>query len=163
MIFIWITITTGVLVYTYILSLERVKCRSLSESNVTASSCFGGLFASVLGGETKQGKPASWDALLCSLLKLVNKLVQTPLIAQNYVSSWNIYCFKNLRWFPSPGSSYSKLSHDTNFKIVGIRVMCSPRDPRFVISNLVEVDFQDVQILSTSPPEGTLSCGVFMF
>ncbi|KAJ9600171.1 hypothetical protein L9F63_009505, partial [Diploptera punctata] len=76
--------SVGVLVYTYILSLERVKCRSLSESNVTASSCFGGLFASVLGGETKQGKPASWDALLCSLLKLVNKLVQTPLVTQNH-------------------------------------------------------------------------------
>ncbi|PSN56888.1 hypothetical protein C0J52_00682 [Blattella germanica] len=74
--------SVGVLVYTYILSLEKVKCRSLSESNVTASSCFGGLFASVLGGETKQGKPASWDALLCSLLKLVNKLVQTPLVSQ---------------------------------------------------------------------------------
>jgi hypothetical protein len=76
----------GVLVYTYILSLERVKCRSVSESSVTASSCFGGLFASVLGGEVKQGKPASWDALLCSLLKLVNKLVQTPLASQAHVS-----------------------------------------------------------------------------
>ncbi|XP_069689782.1 baculoviral IAP repeat-containing protein 6 isoform X2 [Periplaneta americana] len=76
--------SVGVLVYTYILSLEKVKCRSVSESNVTASSCFGGLFASVLGGETKQGKPASWDALLCSLLKLVNKLVQTPLVSQSH-------------------------------------------------------------------------------
>ncbi|PNF18833.1 hypothetical protein B7P43_G01653, partial [Cryptotermes secundus] len=73
--------SVGVLVYSYILSLEKVKCHSVSESNVTASSCFGGLFASVLGGETKQGKPASWDALLCSLLKLVNKLVQTPLMS----------------------------------------------------------------------------------
>jgi hypothetical protein len=77
----------GVLVYTYILSLEKVKCRNVSESNVTASSCFGGLFASVLGGETKQGKPASWDALLCSLLKLVNRLVQTPLVSHTHVSS----------------------------------------------------------------------------
>ena len=76
----------GVLVYTYILSLEKVKCRSVSESSVTASSCFGGLFASVLGGEMKQGKPASWDALLCSLLKLVNKLVQTPLASHAHVS-----------------------------------------------------------------------------
>jgi hypothetical protein len=79
----------GVLVYTYILSLEKVKCRSVSESNVTAASCFGGLFASVLGGEMKQGKPASWDALLCSLLKLVNKLVQTPLTSHAHVSCSN--------------------------------------------------------------------------
>ncbi|KDR13250.1 hypothetical protein L798_12638, partial [Zootermopsis nevadensis] len=76
--------SVGVLVYTYILSLEKVKCRSVSESNVIASSCFGGLFASVLGGETKQGKPASWDALLCSLLKLVNKLIQTPLVSHTH-------------------------------------------------------------------------------
>ena len=41
----------------------------------------------------------------------------------------------------------------------GLRVTCSPRDPRFVGSNLAEVDgfFQDVKILSTSPPGGTLS------
>ena len=41
----------------------------------------------------------------------------------------------------------------------GLGVMCSPRDPRFVSSNPAEVDgfFQDVKILSTSPPRGTLS------
>ena len=38
--------------------------------------------------------------------------------------------------------------------IVGLGVMCSPRDPRFAGSNPAEVDgfFQDVKILSTSPP-----------
>ena len=38
----------------------------------------------------------------------------------------------------------------------GLGVTCSPRDPRFVGSNPAEVDgfFQDVKILSTSPPGG---------
>ena len=37
-------------------------------------------------------------------------------------------------------------------------VMCSLRDPRFTSSNPTEVDgfFQDVKILSTNPPGGTL-------
>lgn len=80
------TIISGVLVYNYILSTEKIKCRSISETSVSASSCFGGLFASVLGGDVKQGKPASWDVLLCSLLKLVNKLIQTPLNPPSLVS-----------------------------------------------------------------------------
>ena len=39
--------------------------------------------------------------------------------------------------------------------------MCLPRDPRFAGSNAAEVDgfFQDVKIMSTSPPGGTLSWG----
>ena len=40
-------------------------------------------------------------------------------------------------------------------------VTCSPRDPRFADSNPTEVDefFQDVKILSTSPPGRTLIWG----
>ena len=43
--------------------------------------------------------------------------------------------------------------------LCGLGVTCSPRDPGFADSNPAEVDgfFQDVQILSTSPPGGTLS------
>ena len=43
----------------------------------------------------------------------------------------------------------------------GLGVTCSPRDTRFVGSNPAEVDgfFQDVKIMSTSPPGGTLSLG----
>ena len=43
----------------------------------------------------------------------------------------------------------------------GLGVTCSPRDPRFAGSNPADVDgfFQDVKILSTSPPGGTLSWG----
>ena len=41
----------------------------------------------------------------------------------------------------------------------GLEVMCSPRDPRFAGLNPAEFDgfFQDVKILSISPPGGTLS------
>ena len=44
----------------------------------------------------------------------------------------------------------------------GLGVTCSPRDPKFACSNPPEDDefFQDVKILSTSPPGGTLSWGV---
>ena len=43
----------------------------------------------------------------------------------------------------------------------GLEVTCSPRDPRFAGSNPAEVVgfFQNVKILSTSPPGGTLSRG----
>ena len=43
----------------------------------------------------------------------------------------------------------------------GLGVTCSPRDPRFVDSNSAEADgfFQDVKLLSTCPPGGTLSWG----
>ena len=49
------------------------------------------------------------------------------------------------------------------YSIVGLGslgVTCSPRDPRFAGLNLAQVDefFQDVKILSTSPPGGILSC-----
>ena len=41
----------------------------------------------------------------------------------------------------------------------GLGVTCSPRDPRFVGSNPAEVDgfFQDLKIVNTSPPGGTLN------
>ena len=43
----------------------------------------------------------------------------------------------------------------------GLEVTCSPGDQRFAGSNPAEVDgfFQNVKILSTSPPGGTLSWG----
>ena len=46
-----------------------------------------------------------------------------------------------------------------NNYLVGLGVTCSPRDPRFVDSNPAEVNgfFQDVKILSSSPPGGILS------
>ena len=43
----------------------------------------------------------------------------------------------------------------------GLGITCSPRDPRFAGSSPAEVDgfFQDVKILSKSPPGGNLSGG----
>ena len=51
------------------------------------------------------------------------------------------------------------LSTTKQVGIVGLGATCSPRDPRFAGSNPTKVDgiFQNVKILSTSPPEGTLS------
>ena len=44
-------------------------------------------------------------------------------------------------------------------RLGGLGVTCSPRDPMFACSNPSEVEgfFQDVKILSTSPPGRTLS------
>uniref|UniRef100_T1IPT5 Dual E2 ubiquitin-conjugating enzyme/E3 ubiquitin-protein ligase BIRC6 n=1 Tax=Strigamia maritima TaxID=126957 RepID=T1IPT5_STRMM len=68
------------LVYDYIVSAERVICRSSIETGVSASSCFGGLFASVLRGESQSSSSNSGnrDTLVCNLLRLVNCLIQIP-------------------------------------------------------------------------------------
>lgn len=64
------------LVHQHILCQERVSCRSTSENSVNARSCFGGLFASFLRGGDSKASDASRDLLMCSLLKLVNNLIQ---------------------------------------------------------------------------------------
>ena len=63
-------------------------------------------------------------------------------------------------------SSLITADYATDFYLVivglgDLGVTCSPRGPRFVGSNPIEVDgfFQDVKILSTSPLGGTLSRG----
>ena len=65
---------------------------------------------------------------------------------------------------PREGGEVGKISTYSYFGEVGLGglgVPCSPRDPRFAGLNPSEVDgfFQDVKILSTSPPGGTLSWG----
>ena len=72
---------------------------------------------------------------------------------------WSIYVF--------PAYKFGKNIHKLNVifcicvDLGGLGVTCSPRDPRFSGSNPAEVDgfFQDLKILSTSPPGGTLSWG----
>ncbi|OWF45700.1 baculoviral IAP repeat-containing protein 6-like isoform X2 [Mizuhopecten yessoensis] len=66
------------LVHQHILCQERISCRSSSENNVNARSCFGGLFASLLRGVDSRSSPgdASRDSLMCSLLRLINSLIQ---------------------------------------------------------------------------------------
>ena len=58
-----------------------------------------------------------------------------------------------------PMSFKCVLRNPTDVGLGGLGVTCSPRDPRFAGSNPTEVDglFQDVKILSISPPGGTLS------
>lgn len=66
------------LVNRHILCQERVYCRSTSDNGVSARSCFGGMFASLLRGSDSSSRngDSSRDSLICSLLKLVNKLLQ---------------------------------------------------------------------------------------
>ncbi|XP_011349517.2 baculoviral IAP repeat-containing protein 6 isoform X2 [Ooceraea biroi] len=69
----------GVLVSTYIKGSEvGAQCGGAVDST-NQSGGFGGLFACVLGGDTRQGRPASWDTLIVALIKLVSTLFQTPL------------------------------------------------------------------------------------
>ncbi|KAL4237916.1 Baculoviral IAP repeat-containing protein 6 [Mactra antiquata] len=70
--------SVSVLVHRHILCQERVYCRSTSDNGVNARSCFVGVFASLLRGNDGSSKngDSSRDSLMCSLLKLVNKLLQ---------------------------------------------------------------------------------------
>ncbi|XP_033217381.1 baculoviral IAP repeat-containing protein 6 isoform X2 [Belonocnema kinseyi] len=74
-----ITECVGELVSTYVRGYGvGAQCRGLVDS-ANQSSNFTGLYACVLGGDARQGRPASWDALIVALIKLVCRLVQTPL------------------------------------------------------------------------------------
>ncbi|XP_013417535.1 baculoviral IAP repeat-containing protein 6 [Lingula anatina] len=75
----------SVLVHHHILSQERVLCKSQSDGGVSARSCFGGLFSSLLrpGDSKSMVGEANRDVLMCSLLKLVNKLIQVVLPGRN--------------------------------------------------------------------------------
>ena len=77
------------LVYHHIIAQDRVVCKSSSENSVSARSCFGGLIGNVLRGndsKSTSGGDCSRDTLMCSLLKLVNLLVQLPLPGQRTTS-----------------------------------------------------------------------------
>lgn len=78
------------MIHSYISHVDRIKCVNIGERLNPTSHLFSGIFASVLGSETnKQDRPVSWDVLLVALLKLLSKLVQTPLpgIGDQLVSS----------------------------------------------------------------------------
>ncbi|XP_015597939.1 baculoviral IAP repeat-containing protein 6 isoform X3 [Cephus cinctus] len=69
----------GVLVSTYVRGAGvEAQCGGAVDS-ANQSGGFGGLFACVLGGDSRHGRPASWDTLVVALIKLVCRLVQTPL------------------------------------------------------------------------------------
>ena len=73
------------LVFQNIVCQEKVLCKSNSEGGVSARSCFGGLFASMLrpADAKAENGDASRDSLMCNLLKLVNILVQIMLPGRN--------------------------------------------------------------------------------
>ena len=75
----------AVLVHQHIIGQEKVICRSSSETGISARSCFGGPFASMLRtGDTRAVMgDANRDMLMCQLLKLVNILVQITLPGRN--------------------------------------------------------------------------------
>ncbi|XP_035734374.1 baculoviral IAP repeat-containing protein 6-like isoform X2 [Vespa mandarinia] len=69
----------GILVSTYVRSSGvGAQCGGAVDL-ANQSGGFGGLFACVLGGDAKQGRPASWDTLVVALIKLVCRFIQTPL------------------------------------------------------------------------------------
>lgn len=68
------------LVHSYVINTERVKCISIGEKQGVMTSTFSDIFASVLGSDSnKQDRPVSYEDLLILMLKLLGKLVQTPL------------------------------------------------------------------------------------
>lgn len=82
--------------------IDRIKCINIGERSCSTVHSFSGIFASVLGSDTnKQDRPVSRDVLLVSLLKLLGKLVQTPMtnygdasvIHLFYLDSFNIIKF----------------------------------------------------------------------
>ncbi|XP_026296613.1 baculoviral IAP repeat-containing protein 6 isoform X3 [Apis mellifera] len=74
-----ITECVGVLVSTYVRGSEvGAQCGGTGDLT-NSSSGFGSLFACVFGGHTRQDYPTSWDTLVVALIKLVCRLIQTPL------------------------------------------------------------------------------------
>ena len=70
-----------------------------------------------------------------------------------------VRCPVKMNFWPVFGTCRPRWSRGNMVGLGGLRVTCSPRDPRFAGSNLAEVNelFQDVKILSTSLAGGTLS------
>ncbi|KAK9296171.1 hypothetical protein QLX08_009734 [Tetragonisca angustula] len=74
-----ITECVGVLVSTYVRGSEVGAQCSGTGDLANSSGGFGSLFACVFGGDTRQDHPTSWDTLVVALIKLVCRLIQTPL------------------------------------------------------------------------------------
>lgn len=70
------------LVHSHLMSSEGVTYGATSQN----ANMLGGLFASVLGSDGRQGPAPSRLALLCSLLNLCRKLAQTPVVTPPQVS-----------------------------------------------------------------------------
>ncbi|XP_049817886.1 baculoviral IAP repeat-containing protein 6 isoform X3 [Aethina tumida] len=79
--------STGVFVQNYVENVEKIKCVNIGEkqSSTTIYNNFSEIFASVLGNceNSKNDRAVSYDTLLISLLKLLGKLIETPLLSSN--------------------------------------------------------------------------------
>lgn len=71
-----------ILVHGHLMSSEGITYGATNQN----ATVLGGLFASVLGSDGRQGPAPSRLALLCSLLNLSRKLAQTPLVSPPQVS-----------------------------------------------------------------------------
>lgn len=62
------------------LNVDKIKCINIGEKQSVMTSTFSDIFASVLGSDSnKQDRPVSHEDLLIIMLKLLGKLVQTPI------------------------------------------------------------------------------------
>ncbi|XP_066259587.1 baculoviral IAP repeat-containing protein 6 isoform X2 [Euwallacea similis] len=76
--------STASLLSAYFLNIDNIKCVTMGDKQYVLSNTFGDIFASVLGTDSnKQDRPVSYEDLLISLLKLLGKLVQTPIMCSN--------------------------------------------------------------------------------
>ena len=90
----------------------------------------------------------------------LHSLLGVRLLTFSYTLAY-FHC-RSYEFLNSPSSDiFGHQVNGINVGLGGLRVTCSPRDPRFAGSNPTEVDgvFQDVRILSTSPPGGSFSWG----
>ncbi|KAJ8947754.1 hypothetical protein NQ314_008554 [Rhamnusium bicolor] len=72
--------STAALVHSYVLNIDKIKCISIGEKQSVMTSTFSDIFASVLGSDSnKQDRPVSYEDLLIIMLKLLGKLIQTPI------------------------------------------------------------------------------------
>ncbi|KAF7274270.1 hypothetical protein GWI33_013063 [Rhynchophorus ferrugineus] len=72
--------STASLLNLYFLNVDHIKCVTMGEKNCVMPNTFGNIFASVLGTDsTKQDRSVSYEDLLINLLKLLSKLVTTPI------------------------------------------------------------------------------------
>ncbi|XP_064112985.1 baculoviral IAP repeat-containing protein 6-like isoform X2 [Macrobrachium nipponense] len=104
--------STVVLVHSHLVSNEGVTYGATNQT----STMLGGLFASVLGSDGRQGPTPSRLALLCSLLNLSRKLAQTGLInpAQVRVGIANYEAQENSGGSLTDSSKLEQQRSDTN-------------------------------------------------
>ncbi|CAH1128208.1 unnamed protein product [Ceutorhynchus assimilis] len=74
---------TSALLNSYFMNVDNIKCMAWDQKNCTVN--LGHLFSPVLGGNesNKQDRPIAYEDLLINLLKLLAKLVQTPISDTN--------------------------------------------------------------------------------